>query len=124
MTSCRSSYFVGRGGSTCDDFTRTVGCAAVHAPCALGRPIAHDLARTQSPTGRRVFFRDYYRALSLMRQPTAPSTMLDGEGFRPTRLAIKENARSSYATREDDSRAPRRTTHYIRPLKILIAAPL
>ncbi|WP_437587740.1 hypothetical protein [Sorangium sp. So ce1000] len=65
----------------------------------------------------------YYRALSLMRQPTAPSTMLDGEGFRPTRLAIKENARSAYATREDDSRALGRTTHYIRPLKILSAAP-
>jgi hypothetical protein len=65
----------------------------------------------------------YYRALSLMRQRIASSMLLDGEGFCPTRLAITESARAACATREDDSGAPRRTTHYLLPLKILIAAP-
>ncbi|WP_437976142.1 IS701 family transposase [Sorangium sp. So ce295] len=51
----------------------------------------------------------YYRALSLMRQRIASSMLLDGEGFCPTRLAIKESARSACATREDDSGGPRRT---------------
>ncbi|WP_437589248.1 sigma factor-like helix-turn-helix DNA-binding protein [Sorangium sp. So ce1000] len=35
----------------------------------------------------------YCRALSLMPQPIAPSMVLDGEGFRPKRLAIKLRAR-------------------------------
>ncbi|CAN95729.1 putative membrane protein [Sorangium cellulosum So ce56] len=65
----------------------------------------------------------YYRALSLMRQRIASSMLFDGERFCPTRLAIMESARSACATWKDDSGAPRRTTHYIQPIKILIIAP-